>query len=108
LNGWPQAWNRLEVGSSTNDVLFMFPELNSKLYDVKDFVFFIFQLNLTSYSTTLRVISSGGGLGLNRFEQVCGPEEVLWVRNGFRVAGESRREGRRDREGFSEVLERWA
>jgi len=35
-----------------------------------------FLLNLTSYSATLRVISSGGGLGLNGFEEVCGPEGV--------------------------------
>jgi len=28
--------------------------------------------------------------------------------NGFRVVEESRREEKRDREGFSEVLERWA
>jgi len=49
-----------------------------------------FLLNLTSYSTTLRVISSGGGLGLNGFEKVCGPEEVNCICNGFRVVGESR------------------
>ena len=35
-----------------------------------------FQINLTSYSTTLRVISPGEGLGLNGFEEVCGPGEV--------------------------------
>ena len=35
-----------------------------------------FKINLTSYSTTPRVISSAGGLGLNVFEEVCGPEEV--------------------------------
>jgi len=28
--------------------------------------------------------------------------------DGFRVVGDSRREERRDREGFSEVLEGWA
>ena len=38
--------------------------------------FLFFLPNLTSYSTTLRVISSGGGLGLNGFEEVCRPEEV--------------------------------
>jgi len=69
-------------------------------------MFFLF--NLTSYSTTQRVISSGRGLELNGFGEVCGPEEVWCVSNGFRVVGESRREVRRDREEFSEVLERWA
>ena len=35
-----------------------------------------FLLNWATYSTTLRVISSGGGLGLNGFEEVCEREEV--------------------------------
>jgi len=30
------------------------------------------------------------------------------VYNGFRIVGESRKEERRGRKGFSEVLERWA
>ena len=74
---------------------------------IHSFGFFLL-LNLTSYSTALRVICSGGGLGLHGFEEVCEPEEVQCVCNGFRVVGESRREKRRDRKGFSEVLERWA
>ena len=37
---------------------------------------FFFLLNLTSYLTTQRLISSGVGLRLNGFEEVCGPEEV--------------------------------
>ena len=71
-------------------------------------LFLVFFPNLTSYPTTLRVISSGGGLELNGFEEVYGPQEVQCVCNGFRVLGESRREERRDREGFSAVFERWA
>jgi len=69
---------------------------------------FFLIFNLTSYSTTLSVISSVEGLEINGFEEVCGPEEVKCVYNGFRVVGESRRHERRDREGFSAVLERWA
>jgi len=54
---------------------------------------FLFLLpNLTSYSTKLRVISSwGGGLGLNGFEGVCGPEEVECVELLERAA--ERRDG---------------
>jgi len=47
-------------------------------------------------------------LGLNGFEEVCGSVEVQCVCNDFRVVAESRREERQDREGLSEVLERWA
>jgi len=32
-------------------------------------IYIFLKLNLTSYSTTLRVINSGGGLGLNEFEE---------------------------------------
>jgi len=45
-------------------------------YNITSFFVLFFKPNLTSYSTTLRVINSGGGLELNRFEEVCGPEEV--------------------------------
>jgi len=51
-------------------------------------------------------MSSGRGLELNGSEEVCELEEVLCVCNGFRVVIESRREERRDGEGFSEALER--
>ena len=47
-------------------------------------------------------------MGLNGFQEVCGPEKVQCLCNGFRVVGDNRREERRDREGFSEALERWA
>ena len=45
----------------------MSKEIECKIHIVKFYISpdFFFLLNLTSYSTTLRVISSGGGLELN-------------------------------------------
>ena len=49
-------------------------------------------IQLTSYSTSLRDISSGRDLGLNGFEVVGGTEDVQRICDGFRVVGESRGE----------------
>ena len=45
---------------------------------------------------------------MHEFEVVGGTEEVKRICDGFKVVGESRGEERRDREGFSEILEGWA
>ena len=56
-------------------------------------IIIIFLLNLTSYSTTLRVISSGGGLGLNGSEVDRGKFSVLVMVSELLERAEEKRDG---------------
>jgi len=79
-----------------------FEPLNSNVF------VFLFQIQFNELFNYTKGDQLWGALGLNGFEEVCGPAEVQCVCNGSRVVGESRREERRDREEFSEILKRWA